>query len=456
MRRFAVGYVVTDVKRAAENEYDVTPDVVDRWRLEGLPVRWKHRRARKDGSGIRSPEGIGVVRDWWRDVTYPGSENGGAVAVLLEITDPVFLRSPFSQNLDCLSLGYRLADHTRCTEVSLVETGQRKGTVAVFCDDETTARRVASERFGYKRSRGDAESRTNMSDEKLLEEAETVKNLAGSVAPEQLEAILTILKNKEESSREAQSEIRQEMDLWREQLADFMKRLTKTVEGKLGSEYRKRMEDFKEMTERWSEPSSEVDVVASFKAANELIGDATSGRTNVAELSALLKARFPKMEGDARFANATTVSDLLDLHKELLHKTNQNAINVCNDYFESMKERIKENRMYGGGNRKRTRRRSENEQREVGEPPAKRAVPTDMENRMTDVVSKLTEILANQQQHQKRQQEHPQPSTSSSSSSSSKPPADERQPQTVDACYQQPEKEKEAFNYWKARGARYQ
>ena len=65
MKRFVVGYIVTDVKLVTKSEYDVTPDIVDKWKLIGLPVRWNHTRLRN------GDEGIGVVRDWWRDLTYP-------------------------------------------------------------------------------------------------------------------------------------------------------------------------------------------------------------------------------------------------------------------------------------------------------------------------------------------------------------------------------------------------
>ena len=151
-RRFCVAHIVTDVKNdpfgIEDPVYDVLVSEVKDWRLTGLPVRWEHVTPRTDGqSAILSKEGIGKVKNWWLDFTYPDSPF--AVAVLMEITAEDYLQSPLSGLYDSVSLSQDANNRGKCFDVSLVRTGARKGTRVVFLENKDEINRVCRESFGY-------------------------------------------------------------------------------------------------------------------------------------------------------------------------------------------------------------------------------------------------------------------------------------------------------------------
>lgn len=293
--RYVVGYVVTDVKSddkdVSDFNYDVTVDVVKKWRLTNLPIRWQHLMPGKSKHSctILSERGIGKVVNWWFD--FSPKWNPFAVAVLLEINDPDVLSSPVINQYRCISLSYLASDHTQCVEISLVRTGQRNLTAGQYVPRKMLDK-VCSEAFGfpknqYKRRQtlsncmhemegsdkncsdgatpevlqpnkdGQAANaselaevaRSNVDEEpvgpvnRLLKEAETVQAILEKIPSKDGESLMQLIEDRDNRLDEVEQKLNRRLETWSVQLRDLLNRFSDSIDGRCDPEIKKRKED---------------------------------------------------------------------------------------------------------------------------------------------------------------------------------------------------------------------
>ena len=293
-----VAYVVTDVKRIAEDvedqDYDVTVDDVRRWKLTNLPVRWEHvmpdASKAKHECSILSHDGIGRVKNWWLD--FSPRWDSFAVGVLLEIHDPDVLSSPAIDQYRCVSLTYLARDHGRCIEISLVRTGQRNSTAGQFVPRKMLDE-VCSAAFGFPRDQykrrcipsGDGTSGTAMESQsvtsptvlqgnedgtacnaldlengattasscsegndesavkQVLQEAETIQSILEKIPSREGESLLKLIEDRNKRVGDVESKVNRRLETWSVQLRDLLNRFSESIDGKCGAEIEKRKED---------------------------------------------------------------------------------------------------------------------------------------------------------------------------------------------------------------------
>ena len=305
--RYVVAYVVTDVKKndneIKDYDYDVTVDVVKRWKLTNIPVRWQHlmpkERSRHSECNLFSHKGIGKVVNWWLD--FSSDWNPFAVAVLLEINDPDFLSSPTIDQYRCVSLSYLSSDHTNCVEISLVRTGQRRLTAGQFVPRELLDT-VCLEVFGfpkeqYKRQQhilsqriSDMEANNNNKTQqqdadvmippivlqskdsgeainsselnsfnkdnvsevkddknnavnKLIKEAETVQAILEKIPSKEGEVLLQMIEDRNKRADEVEQKVNKRLETWSVQLRDLLNRFSQSIDGRCEGEIKKRKDD---------------------------------------------------------------------------------------------------------------------------------------------------------------------------------------------------------------------
>lgn len=300
-----VAYVVTDVKRndneITDNDYDVTVDVVKRWKLTNLPVRWQHLKPEEESGhsvcNLFSYKGIGKVVNWWLD--FSSDWDPFAVAVLLEINDPDFLSSPTIDQYRCVSLSYLASDHTNCIEISLVRTGQRRLTAGQFIPRKLLDT-VCLEVFGfpkdqYKRQQhiltqrisemeannkteqqeadakippvvlqgnesgeainslelnsfnrgndGEAKEDKNNAVTKLIKEAKTVQAILDKIPSEDGEVLMQMIEDRNKRADEMEQKVNKRLETWSVQLRDLLNRFSQSIDGRCEGELKKRKDD---------------------------------------------------------------------------------------------------------------------------------------------------------------------------------------------------------------------
>jgi len=158
MKKYCLAHVVTNVclnpDEIRDPIYDVLIDDVRGWRLTGLPVTWEHVDGEEKDEcqpSILRSGGIGHVKNWWIDFTHQPAKGNKtfAVTTLLEITARDYLDSSLSQFYDSVSLSQNAIDRSECYHVSLVRTGARDGTRAVFLQRERDVCQLSKYCFGH-------------------------------------------------------------------------------------------------------------------------------------------------------------------------------------------------------------------------------------------------------------------------------------------------------------------
>ena len=366
--RYVVAYVVTDVKRneceIVDYDYDVTVDVVKRWKLTNLPVRWQHLMPERSehGCGILSNHGIGKVKNWWLD--FSPRWDPFAVAVVLEINDPDVLSSPTLDQYRCVSLTYLAHDHTQCVEISLVRTGQRRLTAGKYVPRQMLDK-VCSEAFGfpkdqYKRRRRIASSKTVVmaSDEagseapavlqgdedgraanaskldegkgntdavnRLLEEAETIQAILEKIPSKEGECLLKLIEDRNKRVDDVEQKVNRRLETWSVQLRDLLNRFSQSIDGRCDAENEKRQDDFDQLNRQldsindvWKRMEL---ITASFETVSRTISSNKPSRNDTRKT--LFESVRKKWPGDVKVTvrESDEIEDVVDRFSEAIRK----------------------------------------------------------------------------------------------------------------------------------------
>lgn len=394
---YVVGYVVTDVKRRSKDvkdfNYDVTVDVVKKWRLTNLPVRWQHLMPgeSKHNCDILSRRGIGKVKNWWLD--FSSKWDPFAVAVLLEITDPDALSSPVIDLYRCISLSYVARDHTKCVEISLVRTGQRNLTAGQYVRREMLAE-VCSEAFNFPKSKYKRENiftsssydmeggekttaaipevlqpsknckaanaleldaiESNDKEEaiggpvnELLKEAETVQSILEKISSKDGESLMQLIEDRDKRVDDVEQKLNKRLETWSVQLKDLLNRFSDSIDGRCDSEIKKRKEDVEKLhgqLDSISDVWKRMELIsASFETVSQTLSSAKPlSKVNKNNIVNLIRNKWPT-NVKLTVRESDEMDDLIDQFADAIRKNESLETKRLNNQLDRYYHRLHRN-----------------------------------------------------------------------------------------------------------------
>lgn len=376
LAKYAIGYILTDPSPnngPSLGCYEVPEEIVHQWNLTNLPVYWQHQKS----LGSFDKCQVGTIEESWLDHTWPDSTF--AVAVLISITNDLFLASPFRANFKWLSLSYKKEDKSQCTEVSFVRTGQRKNTLCVFVE-KSEIERIRHRYFGYRSgnykrvSESDAidckmatnttmpsqpqqekeaadvkidsaqnecsSALFNEQTDALLKECDSLKRLSETLNPEDFILLIGLLEKRESQFQDLNQQVTGQFEVWGSQLSNLIEHLHSVLSGDNGDEVQKRIDDFKRLQTKFQDSSCDKSeyISASFDTLKGLTKNIGQNDTRAAR--DYIRKKIPSSACE-RLNKANSIEELMDLYADCKYGAGmKESKKTFQDYYQRIADRL--------------------------------------------------------------------------------------------------------------------